>query len=112
MRQLNDHSNLVQQVQQQLLGGAGPEAQAKFNDLMGSLLSGKLDLTGLRAEASSTLAQAKAARKELGQENGGMLDSYLAILDNFLKDTEAEASPTNPLVAPSTPEPPKARGQR
>src|SRR5437764_11520675 len=55
LRQLGSQSNAVRQVQEQLLTGAGPEAQAKFNDLLGGLLSGKVDLDGLRAEARSTL---------------------------------------------------------
>ena len=101
MRQLSESSNLVQQVQQQLLGGAGPEAQAKFNEMLGSLMTGKLDLNGLRLEAKSTLAQARNARKELGDDAGSSLDSYLAILDSFLKETEPAAPVTNsPAVAP------------
>jgi hypothetical protein len=100
MRQLSESSNLVQQVQQQLLGGAGPEAQAKFNEMLGSLMTGKLDLNGLRLEAKSTLAQARNARKELGDDAGSSLDSYLAILDSFLKETEPAAPVTNsPPVA-------------
>ncbi len=100
MRQLSESSNLVQQVQQQLLGGAGPEAQAKFNEMLGSLMTGKLDLNGLRLEAKSTLAQARNARKDLGDDAGSGLDSYLAILDSFLKETEPAAPITNsPAVA-------------
>jgi hypothetical protein len=95
MKELGGSSNMVQQIQQQLLGGAGPEAQAKFNDLLGGLLSGKLNLDDLRAEAKSTLAQARSARKELGEENSSMLDSYMAILDSFLRETEQDAAPTN-----------------
>lgn len=95
MRQLSQSSNLVQQVQQQLIGGAGPEAQAKFNDLLGGLMTGKLDLNGLRLEAKSTLAQARNARKELGDDAGSSLDSYLVILDSFLKETEPPAPATN-----------------
>jgi hypothetical protein len=101
LRQLSESSNLVQQVQQQLLGGAGPEAQAKFNDLLGSLMTGKMDLNGLRLEAKSTLAQARNARKEMGEDAGSSLDSYLAILDSFLKESEPGAPSTNsPAVVP------------
>jgi hypothetical protein len=99
MRQLSESSNVVQQVQQQLLGGAGPEAQAKFNELLGGLMTGKLDVNGLRLEAKSTLAQARNARKELGDDAGSSLDSYLAILDSFLKETEPAAPATNSPAA-------------
>src|SRR5205085_5858437 len=85
LRQLGSQSNAVRQVQEQLLTGAGPEAQAKFNDLLGGLLSGKVDLDGLRAEARSTLEQAKKVRGDVGEEGAGMLDSYLSILDSFLR---------------------------
>lgn len=99
IRQLAGSSNSIQQVQQQLLAGAGPEAQTKFNDLVGGLLSGRVNMDDLRAQAKSTLAQAKAMRKDLGEEGGGMLDSYLSILESFLKETESQAVSTN---APSS----------
>jgi hypothetical protein len=105
MQQLGANSNVLRQVQDQLLTGAGPEAQAKFNDLMGGLISGKIDLAGLRTQAKSTLEQAKQERGELGEEGGGMLDSYLAILDGFLKETEPEPSVTNG-IPPAPPTPP------
>jgi hypothetical protein len=94
MRQLGSNSNVVKQVQEQLLTGAGPEAQAKFNDLLGGLLSGKIDLTQLRAEAKSTLDQARQVRGDMGEE-GAMIESYLAILDGFLKETQTEGNLTN-----------------
>lgn len=110
MQQLGANSNVLHQVQDQLLTGAGPEAQAKFNDLLGGLLSGKVDLAGLRAQAKSTLEQAKGMRGDLGEDGGGMLDSYLAILDGFLKETEPATGATNsnatstPLI-PQKPQP-------
>ena len=103
LRQLGSQSNTVRQVQEQLLTGAGPEAQAKFNDLLGGLISGKVDMAGLRAEAKSTLEQARKVRGELGEEGGGMLDSYLAILDGFLRETEPASVGTN--KPPPTPKP-------
>jgi len=108
MRQLGNSSNMVQQVQQQLLTGAGPEAQAKFNDLLEGLLSGKLNLDDLRAEAKSTLSQVRSARKDLGEDNGSMLDSYLAILDSFVKETEPLVASTNLPVKPAPPATPPA----
>lgn len=106
MRQLGGSSNMLRQVQDQLLTGAGPEAQAKFNDLMGGLLTGKIDLAQLRAQAKSTLDQARGMRGDLGEEGAGMLDSYLAILDSFLKETEPDAASTNKPPAVSSPQAP------
>jgi len=95
-RELNTNSNLVQQVQEQLLGEGGPQARDKFNDLLSGLMSGKMDLNGLLAEAKSTAAQARAARKDLGDDAGAVLDGYLAILDGFIREAEpAGASTTN-----------------
>ena len=88
-------SNAMQQVQQQFLAGAGPEAQAKFNELMSGLLSGKVGMSDLRKEAKTTLEQAKSVRKEMGDDAGASIDGYLAILEGFLKETEPGSSPTN-----------------
>jgi hypothetical protein len=95
MHELNTNSSVIQQVQQQFLSGAGPEAQTKFNDLVSGLMSGKLGVNELRAEAKNTLAQAQNSRKELGEEGGAALDSYLAILEGFLKETEPATQGTN-----------------
>jgi hypothetical protein len=94
MRQLGTNSSVISQVQDQLLAGAGPEAQGKFNELVSGLLSGKVGVNELRAQAKTTLDQARAAQKELGDE-GGSMESYLAILEGFLKET-------SPAVVPST----------
>ncbi len=100
MRQLVGNSNVIQQVQQKFLADAGPEAQGKFNDLVGGLLSGRVGVNDLRTEARATLDQARKVRNELGEEGGGMLASYLAILEGFLKESEPAIVLTN---APATP---------
>ncbi len=109
LRQLGSQSNLIQQVEAQFLNGAGPEAKEKFNELMGGLLSGKLNVNDIRSEAKSSADQMRAAKKDLGEENGFMLDSYLAILDSFLKETAPPSSSvTNSLdPAPKTKPPSK-----
>jgi hypothetical protein len=85
--QLGSNSNLIQQVQAQFLNGAGPEAKEKFDQLLGGYLNGKLSVNDIRAEAKSAADQLRSARQELGSDSSVMLDSYLAILDNFLKET-------------------------
>jgi hypothetical protein len=100
LSQLGSNSNIINQVQQQLLSGAGPEAQTKFNELIAGLLSGKLGVNELRTEARSTLDKARSARNELGEE-GSSLDSYLAILEGFLKETEPALSDTNSGASPN-----------
>lgn len=100
--QLGSNSNLVQQVQAQFLNGAGPEAKEKFDQLLGGYLSGKLSVDDIRAEAKTAADQLRSARNELGGDSGFMLDSYLAILDNFLKET-APAPTNTPAVKQSAP---------
>ena len=101
LRQLGLHTNLIQQVQAQFLGDAGPEANAKFNELLSGLMSGKLTVTDLRAEAQSAANQMRDVRKELGDDGGVMLDGYLAILDHFLKETAPAPGASTNLDRPA-----------
>lgn len=87
LQQLEGSSNVLQQIEAQYLGDAGPEAKAKFNDLLGGYLTGKLSVNDIRAQAQATADQVRSLRKDLGEDAGGMIDGYLAILDSFLKET-------------------------
>jgi len=102
IRQLGANSNVISKVQEQFLAGSGPEAQGKFNELVSGLLSGKMGVNELRAEAKATLEQAKAAQKELG-DGGSSLDSYLSILEGFLKESAPSVEPTNATARASSP---------
>ena len=101
---LSLNTNLMQQVQKQFLSGAGPEANAKFNDLLSGLLSGKLGIEDIRAEAKSAADQLRALQRESGEDTGFASSAYLKILDHFLKETEPPGSATN---APASGPPPK-----
>lgn len=60
-------------------------------------MSGKLNMNDLAAQARSAADQLRAARKDLGDEAGWMVDSYLGILDHFLNQIgPASGSSTNP----------------
>ena len=100
LRQLGAHTNLIQRVQAQFLADAGPEANAKFNELLGGLMTGKVSLEDLRAQAQSAATQMHEARKELGDDAGVMIDGYLAILDHFLKETALPAGASTNLNRP------------
>ncbi|HZQ48564.1 MAG TPA: hypothetical protein VFC07_16220, partial [Verrucomicrobiae bacterium] len=83
---------------------ASPEAAQKFNDTMDGLISGKLSIQDIRVQAQNSIGQIKAARQELGDDAGGMLDGYLAILEKFVQETGP--SPGNsppPQPAPAAP---------
>jgi Fe-S-cluster containining protein len=95
LRQLGASTNLIQQVQKQFLSGAGAEANNKFNELLGGLMSGKLSVDDIRAEAKSAAEQLRALQRETGEDAGFAANAYLAILDRFLKETAPAALPTN-----------------
>ena len=102
-RQLGGSTDVVQQVQKQFLNDAGPEANRQFNQLLSQVMSGKMNLAGLRAKAKQTADQARALRKDLGDQAGFALDGYLAILDDFLKETApspTNAPPAKPPISP------------
>ena len=104
---LGANTNLIQQVQKQFLSGAGPEANAKFNELLGGLMSGKLSVDDIRAQAKTAADQLRALQRESGEDAGFATSTYLAILDHFLKETAPSGSATNaPARSPSpTPAP-------
>lgn len=87
MRQQGIDPKLINQVQEQIFGKASPEAAQKFNETMDGLMSGKLSVTDIRAQALNSLNQIKAARQELGPDAGEMLDGYMAILEKFVQET-------------------------
>ena len=95
LRGIRADSNLVQQVQTQILGDASPEATAKFNELLDGLSTGKIDMNGLRAEARKAVDQMRAFKQEMGSDAGDELDGYVTILEAFLHETAPANSTTN-----------------
>jgi hypothetical protein len=87
LRDLGANTNFIRQVQAQFLGDAGPEANNKFNEMVGGLMSGKLKLNDIRTEAKSAADQLMDLKRDLGDDAGWALDGYLAILENFLRET-------------------------
>lgn len=105
LRGLGASTNLIQQVQKQFLSGAGDDANNKFNELLGGLMSGKLSVQDIRAEAKSAADQLRALKREGGEEAGFTTDTYLAILDHFLKETVPAGSATNAATPSPRPKP-------
>jgi hypothetical protein len=101
---LKANSNVVQQVQEQYLAEASPEAKAKYNQLAGGLLSGKLSVNDIRVEAKSAAEQLRKLKADLGNDAGEEVDGYLAILESFLSETKSSGdSATNaPAVSLKT----------
>ena len=55
--------------------------------MVGGLLSGRLTVNDIQVEAKSAADQLKELKRDLGEDAGGALDGYLAILENFLRET-------------------------
>ncbi len=108
---VDTNSSLVKMVQNQFLSGASPEAKDKFNELLSGFMTGRLSVDDIRAHAQSAAEQLRAARKDLGNEPGWLIDSYLAILDRFVKETTptAGAGAPAPGSKPVKPAPPEDR---
>jgi hypothetical protein len=100
-QQLGADTNLVQQIRQQFLADAGPQANGKFDELLTGLMSGKMDMNDLRAQAKSAADQLRAMKKDMGGESSETLDAYLSVLDNFLAQSAPPAT-TAPAPLPAT----------
>jgi hypothetical protein len=103
---LGAHTNLIRQVQKQFLADAGPEANQKFEELLNGLMSGKLNIDDLRTQAQSAAEQLRALKRQGGESAGFASDTYLAILDQFLKETAPSGTATN-TAAPRPPAKPE-----
>jgi hypothetical protein len=86
LRRLGGNTNVVAQIRMQMLGGS-PEAAGKFDEIVGGLMSGQLNLNDLRSQAESYADQLRELKRDLGPEAGDSIDAYLGVLDDFLKET-------------------------
>ncbi len=111
-RKLAGHTNLIRQVQRQFLGDAGPEANQKFDELLSGLMSGTLTMDDLRAQAQSAADQLRALKSEGGEDAGFAADTYLAILDRFLKGSTPAGAQTNAPSRPPASKPSPAPSER
>jgi len=92
---IRNNTNLIQQVQTQVLGSANQDAVDKFNELLDGLSTGKIDMNDLRTQAQSCVDQLRQYKKDMGPEEAAEADAYLAILGNFLKETASANETTN-----------------
>ena len=66
-------------MQSKFLSDAGPEANQKFEEMLNGLMSGKISVDDLRAQAKAAADQLRAL-KGSGEDPGFAADTYLAIL--------------------------------
>jgi hypothetical protein len=91
---LGSNTNFVDEVRKQFLADAGPDANSKYDQMVGDLFNGKLDMNALRAQAKAAADQIKTLKGQ-GEDASGLLDSYLAVLNTFLNETASQSSPTS-----------------
>ena len=98
---LTGDTNVIRQIRDQMLAGS-PEAAAKYDDMVSSLLSGKMNVADLRRQAQESADQIRELKRDLGPEAGDALDGYLKILDAFVNESANEpAAASPPQKAPS-----------
>jgi hypothetical protein len=101
-RNLGANTNFVRNIREQLLGDS-PAAASKYDEMVNGLMSGKLNLNDLRREAKASADQLRALKRELGPEADDSLDTYLEVLDGFLKESATEPARTAPVSQAKTP---------
>ncbi len=96
---------VIEQVQQQFLGTATPEANDMFNDMVKGLASGKLSVEDLRKQASDALKELRDLQSDGGEdaaEEDALLSSYVGILERFVKQGQSSTNRVK-LAAPKAP---------
>jgi len=88
----------VKQITRNLPGFASPEVQKYFNNTLGGLASGKLNVQDIRADAIRARDQLIDLKKDLGPE-AAALDGYLGILNHFIAETEPPKAKAEPETA-------------
>lgn len=100
-RNLGANTNFVRHIREQMLRDS-PAAASKYDEMVSGLMSGKLNLNDLRREAKASADQLRALKRELGPEAGDSLDTYLEVLDGFLKESTAAPASTAPVPQSKT----------
>ena len=94
-------ASAIQQVQNEYLATATPQANQMYNEMVQALMSGQMNMADLRNKAQTTLQELRSLQKELGDdETAQLLNSYGAILESFLRQAPAL---TNGVQARPTP---------
>ena len=92
LRRMGANTNFIQQVREQMLKDANPEANQKYDELVTGLMSGKLNANDIRTEAKKSIVQIQQLKQELGPQSEEMLDSYLVVLQKFVNEPDPNVS--------------------
>lgn len=72
-----------------------PEASGYFNETLGGLMTGRLDIQDIRKDAVKARDELKTLQDELGPD-GAALNGYMSILNKFIRETEPPADEKKP----------------
>ena len=98
----DDTTQAIDQVQNQLLAGATPEAQQMYREMVQGFLSGQISVEAIQQQARQALTELRSLEAELGDdETTALLSSYAAILENFLKESPPTTNSSRRVVPPS-----------
>lgn len=86
LRNMGGSTNFIRDIREKMLAGS-PEASAKYDEMVSSLMSGKMDMNSLRRQAADSANQLRQLKRELGPEADEALDGYLQILETFLSQS-------------------------
>jgi hypothetical protein len=67
---------------------ATPEAGKYFDNALSGLLGGSMNIQDVRKDAIKAMNEIKKLEKELGPQATQALQSYIGILENFIRETE------------------------
>ena len=81
------NSKDLSKVPEEILSGANPEATEQFKEMVAGLMTGTLSVDSIRAQAQQSVEEIQAMKEDLGADAGELLDGYLLILQNFLKES-------------------------
>jgi len=91
LRGMGGNTNFIRDIREKMLAGS-PEASAKYDEMVNGLMTGKLDMNGLRRQAADSANQIRQLKRELGPEADESLDGYLQVLETFLNQSNTSAS--------------------
>ncbi|MEO8426517.1 MAG: hypothetical protein ABI651_05315 [Verrucomicrobiota bacterium] len=93
---------------EEILSGANPEATEQFKEMVAGLMTGQISVDSIRAQAQKSVEEIQAMKEDLGAEAGELLDGYLLVLENFLKESGKPdtSKPKGKLPAPQKAPPP------
>jgi hypothetical protein len=104
MRAQGVDPNMMNQIQQQILGQSNPEATRMFNNTMNGLMSGSINVEDIRVQARKAIKDIQDARKDLGGDSATteLLNGYMDILQKFVSETDT-ATPTTAATTANAP---------